>query len=231
MGARSIGRPRVAFVCTHNACRSQMAEAIARQIAGDVLDPCSAGTDPAPEVDPGALRALSELYGIDGTGLRPKTLDVLGEADIVVTMGCGVRCPVFPCAHREDWGLEDPAGRGPEEFRETARVIEARVRDLACRVERGEIPGVTAPVRADVLRALADERRLAVVASLAEGGETCACELLEGLGIGQPTLSHHMKLLTECGLVSARKDGRWLRYTLDRERISALGDALKELAR
>lgn len=80
-------RTKVAFVCTHNACRSQMAEAIAREIASDVIDPCSAGTDPVAAVNTDALRALRNLYGIDGASLRPKALSELGPVDIVVTMG------------------------------------------------------------------------------------------------------------------------------------------------
>lgn len=207
-----------------------MAEAIAREVAGGVLEPRSAGTHPAAEVNADALRTLREALGIDATGLRPKALDELGEVDVVVTMGCGVSCPSLPCAHREDWGLEDPTGRGDGAFLATAREIERRVRDLAWRVERGRVPGVPAPLRADVLRALADESRLSVLATLSERGETCACELLEGLGIGQSTLSHHMRLLCECGLVTARRDGRWQRYSLDRELLAALCDSLRRLA-
>lgn len=230
MGSGNAGRTRVAFVCTHNACRSQMAEAIAKEVSGNALDPCSAGTHPAVEVNADALLTLRDAFGADVSGLRPKGLGELGEVDIVVTMGCGVSCPALPCTHREDWGLEDPTGRGSDAFLATAHEIEARVRDLADRLERGLVPGVDAPLRADVFKALADESRLSVLAALSERGETCACELLEGLGIGQSTLSHHMRLLCECGLVTARKDGRWQRYTLDRERLAALGEALRGLA-
>ncbi len=132
-------RTRVAFVCTHNACRSQMAEAIAHEIASDVIDPCSAGTDPVAAVNTGALRALQDLYGIDGAKLRPKALSELGPVDIVVTMGCGVRCPVLPCVHREDWGLADPTGLGETTFEETAQAIERHVLDLARRVTHGDL--------------------------------------------------------------------------------------------
>lgn len=137
MNGKPATKPRVAFVCTHNACQSQMAEAIAHEIAGDIIDPCSAGTDPVATVNANALRALWDLYGIDGAGLRPKALSELGPVDIVVTMGCGVRCPVLPCVHREDWGLADPTGLGEAAFEETAQTIERRVLDLARRITYG----------------------------------------------------------------------------------------------
>lgn len=231
MSSSALERPRVAFVCTHNACRSQMAEAIARAVTPDAMEPRSAGTHPASAVNPDALRTLAERYETDPATLLPKALDELGAVDVVVTMDCGMQCPALPCAHREDWGLEDPTGRGDAAFAETARVIEEKVRDLARRIERGQVEGVRAPLRAGALRALADERRLAVLAALSDADELCACELLDGLGIGQPTLSHHMGVLVGSGLVTARREGRWLHYRLDRERLSALGAALGELGR
>ena len=139
MNGKPATKPRVAFVCTHNACRSQMAEAIAHEIAGDIIDPCSAGTDPIAAVNTDALRTLRGLYGIDGAKLRPKTLSEIGPVDIVVTMGCGVRCPVLPCVHREDWGLADPTGLGETAFEETAQAIERRVLDLARRITYGDL--------------------------------------------------------------------------------------------
>ncbi len=225
-----IGKPRVAFICTHNACRSQMAEGIARAVAEDAFIACSAGTDPLARVDPDALRVLASGYGADVSRLRPKAIDELGEVDVVVTMGCGVRCPSLPCAHREDWGLEDPTGSGPTAFAETARAIEARVRDLAMRIERNEVPGIRAPLSDAAFKALGDEKRLAVLTALADRDDLCACKLLDGLDIGQSTLSHHMKILVDSGLVTVRKDGRWAHYSLDRRRISALGAALLHLA-
>ena len=150
--------------------------------------------------------------------------------DVVVTMGCGVRCPALPCAYREDWGLEDPTGKGDEAFEACARAIEERIRDLVRRIQRAEIPGVSAPLSAEVMRALADENRLSIIGALADDGELCACKILERLEIGQSTLSHHMKILVDCGLVSARKDGRWMHYRLDRRRLAAVGAAIAALA-
>lgn len=230
MGSPHSGRARVAFVCTHNACRSQMAEAIARAVAGLTIDPRSAGTDPAERVNPEALETLRRVYGIDGTSLHPKPLDELGEVDALITMGCGVQCPTLPCAHREDWGLEDPTDKGTAAFERTARIIERNVRDFAGRIRRGEIPGVVPPPSLEELRALADESRLTIVETLAEQEELCACKLLERIDVSQSTLSHHMGVLVACGLVRARKDGRWMHYSLNAERLAALGRAIAVLA-
>lgn len=123
-------RKKVAFICTHNSCRSQMAEALGRHLAADVFESFSAGTDVKAQVNPDAVRTLRRLYGIDMTAQRPKLLSELPAVDVVVTMGCGVQCPSLPCARREDWGLADPTGRGDAAFEETARLIECRVRAL-----------------------------------------------------------------------------------------------------
>ena len=121
-------KPRVAFVCVHNACRSQMAEAIARILAGDVFDSFSAGTETKPAIDPTAVRLVREQYGVDMTETQySKTLDALPEVDVVVTMGCNVQCPSLPCRRREDWGLDDPTGQPDQVFTETIRRIEEKV--------------------------------------------------------------------------------------------------------
>ena len=105
-------KPRVAFVCVHNACRSQRAEASARILAGDVFDSFSAGTETKPAIDPTAVRLVREQYGVDMTETQySKTLDALPEVDVVVTMGCNLQCPSLPCRRREDWGLDDPTGK------------------------------------------------------------------------------------------------------------------------
>lgn len=88
-------KPRVGFICTHNSCRSQIAEALGRHLAGDVFESYSAGTDIRDRINPDAVRLMKEQYGIDmiKEGQHNKTLDALPELDIVVTMGCGVKCP------------------------------------------------------------------------------------------------------------------------------------------
>ena len=124
-------KPRVAFVCVHNACRSQMAEAIARILAGDVFDSFSAGTETKPAIDPTAVRLVREHYGVDMTETQySKTLDALPEVDVVVTMGCNVQCPNLPCRRREDWGLDDPTGKEDSVYLAVMDTIRRRVLEL-----------------------------------------------------------------------------------------------------
>ena len=125
-----IYKPKVAFICTHNSCRSQMAEALCRKYAGDVLECYSAGTDIADRINPDAIRIMMRLYNIDMQMQYPKRLQDLPAVDIVVTMGCGVQCPVMPCSRREDWGLDDPTGKDDAAFEETAKKIEKKIQQL-----------------------------------------------------------------------------------------------------
>jgi len=115
-----------------------MAEALGRQLAADAFVSCSAGTRQKDAVNPDALRALARA-GVAADGLAPKLLAALPPADIVVTMGCGVQCPLLPCRSREDWGLADPTGQDDEAFDKTLEAIRARVLDLRRRVLAGEI--------------------------------------------------------------------------------------------
>lgn len=124
-------KPKVAFICTHNSCRSQMAEAIGRIIAADAFDVYSAGTEIKKEINPDAVRIIQKLYAIDMSQRQhPKLLEELPPVDIVVTMGCGVQCPFLPCRHREDWGLEDPTGKSDDDFIQTAKIIEKKILEL-----------------------------------------------------------------------------------------------------
>lgn len=120
-------KPVVAFVCVHNSCRSQMAEALGRHLAADVFTSCSAGTETVPRINPDAVRLMKETYGIDMKDQYSKTLDKLPPVDVLITMGCNVQCPALPCRRREDWGLEDPTGKSDEEFRKVIAVIEEKV--------------------------------------------------------------------------------------------------------
>ncbi len=120
-------KPVVAFVCVHNSCRSQMAEALGRYLAADVFTSCSAGTETVPRINPDAVRLMKEIYGIDMKDQYSKTLDKLPPVDVLITMGCNVQCPALPCKRREDWGLEDPTGKSDEEFRKVIAVIEEKV--------------------------------------------------------------------------------------------------------
>ena len=126
-----MNKPMVAFICTHNSCRSQMAEAIGRLLAADVFESYSAGTDVKPRINPDAVRAVKRLYGADmELSQRPKLISELPDIDVVVTMGCGVECPFLPCRHREDWGLNDPTGGDDAVFDQTAEAIRKKIVDL-----------------------------------------------------------------------------------------------------
>lgn len=135
-----MGKPKVAFVCVHNSCRSQMAEAISRLLASDAFDACSAGTETKDHINADAVSVLMELYKVDmSISQYPKLLAEIPPVDIVVTMGCNVECPYLPSRFREDWGLDDPTGKGRDEFTKTARIIEAKVLELKRRILSGEI--------------------------------------------------------------------------------------------
>ena len=126
-----MSKPKVAFVCTHNSCRSQMAEAISKLKASNVFEAYSAGTHIKSAINPDAVEIVKELYGVDMTETqRNKVIDEIPEVDVVITMGCGVECPWLPSKHREDWGLDDPTGKPKEEFIKTAQTIEAKILEL-----------------------------------------------------------------------------------------------------
>ena len=129
---------RVAFVCVHNSCRSQIAEALGRHLAADVFESCSAGTERKDRINPDAVRLMKERYHIDmeAEGQHSKLLVDLPPVDVVVTMGCNVQCPALPCAWREDWGLADPTGQPDAVFLETMAQTEARVLALREKLRR-----------------------------------------------------------------------------------------------
>ena len=131
-------KPKVAFICVHNSCRSQIAEALGKHLAGDRFDFYSAGTETKPQINQDAVRIMKELYGIDmEKDQYPKLIDELPEIDIVITMGCNVQCPSLPCRYREDWGLEDPTGSSDEVFLQVIEAIEGKVLELKERVRKG----------------------------------------------------------------------------------------------
>lgn len=124
-----------AFICVHNSCRSQIAEALAKHFASDRYEFYSAGTETKPRINQDAVRLVKELYGIDmeKNGQKSKLLSALPPVDIVITMGCNVRCPFLPCKTREDWGLDDPTGKSDEEFIAVIKEIERKVRERFCK--------------------------------------------------------------------------------------------------
>jgi len=132
---KEINKPKVAFICVHNSCRSQIAEALGRHLAADVFESYSAGTETKPQINQDAVRLMKQLYGIDMEKTqRSKLLSEIPLVDIVITMGCNVQCPFLPCKHREDWGLDDPTGKGDEEFIAVIQQIENNMLSLRERV-------------------------------------------------------------------------------------------------
>jgi arsenate reductase (thioredoxin) len=125
------GIPEVLFVCVHNAGRSQIAAGFLRKLAGDRVRVRTAGSEPAEEINPVAVEAMREV-GIDVSEEVPRALtnDYVREADVVITMGCGDACPIYPGKRYEDWELEDPAGKDLETVRRIRDEIEARVQAL-----------------------------------------------------------------------------------------------------
>ena len=124
-------KPSVLFVCVHNAGRSQMAAAYLMHLAGDRVEVRSAGSAPADQLNPAAVAAMAE-EGIDISAEVPKvlTVDAVRESDVVITMGCGDTCPVYPGKRYEDWALEDPAGQGVESVRPIRDEIRGRIEAL-----------------------------------------------------------------------------------------------------
>ena len=124
-------KPTVLFVCVHNAGRSQMAAGWLHHLAGDRVDVLSAGSAPAATVNPVAVEAMAEV-GIDLARAEPKVLttEAVQESDVVVTMGCGDACPIFPGKRYEDWALDDPAGQGLDAVRPIRDEIRGRVEAL-----------------------------------------------------------------------------------------------------
>lgn len=122
---------KVAFVCVHNSCRSQIAEALCKHLAADRFESYSAGTETKPQINQDAVRLMKELYQIDMEKTQySKLLSDIPPMEIVITMGCNVNCPCLPCKHREDWGLDDPTGKSDEAFMKTIQLIDDKIKKL-----------------------------------------------------------------------------------------------------
>lgn len=129
-------KPKVAFICVHNSCRSQMAEAIGKLFASDIFESYSAGTETKPQINEDAVRIIKKLYGIDmNQNQKSKLLIDIPRVDIVIKMGCNVVCPFLPAKHTEDWGLEDPTGKSDEEFIKIAKIIETKIKELSKKIK------------------------------------------------------------------------------------------------
>lgn len=124
-------KPKVAFICVHNSCRSQIAEALGKHLASDVFESYSAGTETKPQINQDAVRLMKKLYGIDMEQTQySKTFDKIPMPDIAISMGCNVACPYIGEPFDDNWGLEDPTGKSDEEFIKTIKKIETCILQL-----------------------------------------------------------------------------------------------------
>ena len=125
---------KVAFICVHNSCRSQIAEALGKYFASDVFESYSAGTETKPQINQDAVRLMKEMYGLDMEKTQySKTISDIPKPDIAISMGCNVGCPFIGREFDDDWGLEDPTGKSDEEFIAVIQQIEKKIKELiAC---------------------------------------------------------------------------------------------------
>ena len=123
---------KVAFICVHNSCRSQIAEALGKHLAGDVFESYSAGTEVKPRINQDAVRLMKEIYGIDmeANGQHRKLISEIPDPDIAISMGCNVKCPFIGRPFDDNWGLQDPTGRNDETFKIVIKEIEADIINL-----------------------------------------------------------------------------------------------------
>lgn len=128
-------KPKVAFICVHNSCRSQIAEALGKALASDVFESYSAGTETRPQINQDAVRLMKALYGIDMEQTQySKLISDIPEPDIAISMGCNVGCPFIGRPFDDNWGLEDPTGKSDEEFKKVIDEIRVRIMKLKQRL-------------------------------------------------------------------------------------------------
>lgn len=128
-------KTKVAFICVHNSCRSQIAEALGKHFASNIFESYSAGTETKPQINQDAVRLIKEIYSIDMEKTQhSKLLSDIPPVDIVIKMGCNVVCPFLPSKYEEDWGLEDPTDKSDDEFKIVIRKMEENIKELAKRI-------------------------------------------------------------------------------------------------
>ncbi|HBG5346795.1 TPA: arsenate reductase ArsC [Clostridioides difficile] len=131
-----VYKPKVAFICVHNSCRSQIAEALGKKLCSDIFESYSAGTEVKSQINQDAVRLMKKIYNVDmEKDQYSKLLKDIPEVDIVITMGCNVECPYLPCRYREDWGLNDPTGKSDEEFIFVINEISDKISLLSKRIK------------------------------------------------------------------------------------------------
>lgn len=127
-----MGKKKVAFICVHNSCRSQIAEALGKHLAGDVFESYSAGTETKSQINQDAVRMMKEIYGIDmeRNGQYSKLISEIPEVDMAISMGCNVGCPFIGRAFDDNWGLDDPTGKSDDDFKDIIKKIEEKILEL-----------------------------------------------------------------------------------------------------
>ena len=126
-----MSKPKIAFICVHNSCRSQIAEALGKLLASDVFESYSAGTETKPQINQDAVRLMKKLYGIDMEKTQySKLISDIPEPDIAISMGCDVGCPYIGRPFDDNWGLDDPTGKSDEEFKVCIETIRSKVVNL-----------------------------------------------------------------------------------------------------
>lgn len=130
-----MNKIKIAFICVHNSCRSQMAEAVAKIMYSDILEAYSAGSEKVSHINQTAVKLIKEKYQMDMNETQSsKLIDEIPNVDIVITMGCNVNCPNFSSRHREDWGLDDPSNKEYIEYKKVLSLIEEKMADLVNRI-------------------------------------------------------------------------------------------------
>lgn len=125
-----MSKKNVAFICVHNSCRSQIAEALGKHFTSDRYNFYSAGTETKPQINQDAVRIVKQLYGIDMSNQYSKTIDDIPSPDIAISMGCDVECPFIIGGFDDDWGLPDPTGKSDDEYKKVIQIIKAKILEL-----------------------------------------------------------------------------------------------------
>ena len=135
-----MSKIKVAFICVHNSCRSQIAEALGRHLASDVFQSYSAGTETKPQINQDAVRIMKELYNIDmeAEGQFSKLVSDIPEPDIAISMGCNVGCPFIGRPFDDNWGLDDPTGKSDDDFKAVIQRIEENIFELKKRLSENK---------------------------------------------------------------------------------------------
>ena len=133
-----MSKKKIAFICVHNSCRSQIAEALGRHLASDVFESYSAGTETKPQINQDAVRIMKELYGIDmeAEGQHSKLINDIPDPDIAISMGCNVGCPFIGRSFDDNWGLEDPTGKSDEKFKIVIEQIRNDILELRSKLDK-----------------------------------------------------------------------------------------------